>query len=242
MKLSDDSLTPLYQQVIDDIRAKIDSGEYAVGTKIPSESELSELYSVSRITIRHAIEELAASGFLTKKQGKGTYVNAPKLEKKVLQHKALQSFTDVCIQAGREPGAKNIRFEHVKARAHEAEQLEVPEGTELLVTHRVRTIDGVPMTYETCLFPLPEFAFLEQVDLSNASLYELIAEGGCRTPLRMASALVEVVSASREMASLLSVHAGEPLFRERGIIVDANDKPVFLGWLDIVGSMYAIRI
>ena len=70
MKLNDNSLTPLYQQVLEDIKAEISSGTYASGQRIPSEAELSQLYSVSRVTVRRAIEELVGEGYLTKRQGK----------------------------------------------------------------------------------------------------------------------------------------------------------------------------
>ena len=47
-----------YQQVMEEIKRGIESGVYATGEKIPSEAELSEMYSVSRITVRRAVEEL----------------------------------------------------------------------------------------------------------------------------------------------------------------------------------------
>ncbi|MEE1274075.1 MAG: GntR family transcriptional regulator [Olegusella sp.] len=73
-RLDEESLTPLYQQVMEKIKRGIESGAYATGEKIPSEAELSEMYSVSRITVRRAVEELVEQGLLTKRQGKGTYV------------------------------------------------------------------------------------------------------------------------------------------------------------------------
>ena len=54
MKLRDNSLTPLYRQVLEDIKGSISSGQYAPGNRIPSEAELSELYDVSRVTVRRA--------------------------------------------------------------------------------------------------------------------------------------------------------------------------------------------
>ena len=58
MKLNENSMTPLYRQVLEDIKAGIVSGQYEPGHKIPSEAELSEMYNVSRVTVRRAIEEL----------------------------------------------------------------------------------------------------------------------------------------------------------------------------------------
>ena len=73
-KLLEDSSTPLYQQVANDLKTTIENGIYRVGQKIPPEPELSQLYSVSRITVRKAIELLVEDGLLSKRQGKGTFV------------------------------------------------------------------------------------------------------------------------------------------------------------------------
>ena len=56
---------PLYQQIYDDLKQSIKDGEYKVNQKIPSETELSQQYSVSRITVRRAIEDLCSDGYLT---------------------------------------------------------------------------------------------------------------------------------------------------------------------------------
>ena len=72
MAINDSAVVPLYQQVKDDIRAAIESGKYKTNEKIPPEPELSAEYSVSRITVRRAVEELCAEGYLIKMQGRGT--------------------------------------------------------------------------------------------------------------------------------------------------------------------------
>ncbi|MGH3222040.1 MAG: GntR family transcriptional regulator [Streptosporangiaceae bacterium] len=66
----------LWQQVCDDLRAEIDSGELAVDTRLPGELELAEQYGVSRDTIRRAIQELASEGRLVVLHGRGTFVTS----------------------------------------------------------------------------------------------------------------------------------------------------------------------
>ena len=66
---------PLYQQVKEDIKAAIEQGKYKPKEKIPTEPELSAEYSVSRITVRRAVEELCSEGYLVKMQGRGTFVS-----------------------------------------------------------------------------------------------------------------------------------------------------------------------
>ena len=100
---------PLYQQVIDIIKNEINSGAYKAGARIPNEFELAESYKVGRVTVRRAIEELVQQGYLTKRQGKGTFVNAPKLKRKIRQKDDVQSFSDACRVNGMEPGRASFR-------------------------------------------------------------------------------------------------------------------------------------
>lgn len=65
---------PLYEQIYEEIRAKIEERGYQVGDRLPSEKELSEQYHVSRITSKKAVELLAEEGLVTRIPGKGTFV------------------------------------------------------------------------------------------------------------------------------------------------------------------------
>ena len=66
----------LSQQVADQLETQIANGVYSVGEKIPTETELSEMYDVSRNTLREAIQSLTSVGILEVRQGNGTYVRA----------------------------------------------------------------------------------------------------------------------------------------------------------------------
>ena len=68
------SSVPLYEQLMNAIRADIERGVFKSGSKMPSEAELEEQYKVSRITVRRAIKELCDEDILVKKQGLGTFV------------------------------------------------------------------------------------------------------------------------------------------------------------------------
>lgn len=72
------SSAPLYQQVLDLLKSDIEQGTYPVDSQIPTELELSKMYGVGRVTVRRAIEELVGEGYLTKRQGRGTFVTATK--------------------------------------------------------------------------------------------------------------------------------------------------------------------
>ena len=92
MKLDKESTVSLYIQLMHIIKEQIHNGTYLEGEQIPTEGELSKMYNISRITIRRAIEELCQQGYLKKIQGKGTFVEAPKIYRKLEQDNNI-SFT-----------------------------------------------------------------------------------------------------------------------------------------------------
>jgi DNA-binding LacI/PurR family transcriptional regulator len=65
---------PLYQRIYNDLVSRIKRGEYKDGDRIPSEKELAEEYSVSRITSKKALEMMAERGLIARAPGKGSFV------------------------------------------------------------------------------------------------------------------------------------------------------------------------
>ena len=64
----------LYYHVEKYIRQKIESGEWPLGAKLPTEAELAEFFNVSRTTIRQSVNGMVEAGMLVRRQGSGTYV------------------------------------------------------------------------------------------------------------------------------------------------------------------------
>lgn len=201
---------PLYQQVIDIIKNEISSGAYKAGARIPNEFELAENYKVGRVTVRRAIEELVQQGYLTKRQGKGTFVNAPKLKRKIRQKDDVQSFSDACRVNGMEAGARVISRKILPADSTEAQFFSVPVGTDLICVERVRTADDVPVMLENNIYVYEDNAYLSTAPLSNQSIFEFVRNRTGRTPAFTDPCTLEIACASPEVARLLAVPVGEP--------------------------------
>ena len=71
--LNQNSTIPLYEQVKEAIKLKIEQKEWKENTRVPSETELMKIYEVSRVTVRNALALLVDEGYLEKKQGIGTF-------------------------------------------------------------------------------------------------------------------------------------------------------------------------
>lgn len=128
---------PLYVQVRDQLRDQL--AELAPGTMIPAEQELEQRFRVSRITIRKAIHELVAEGLLSRHQGRGTFVEAPKITHEL---NTITSRTEQLIALGYTPRTSHLKIERVPAPKRVMQALEIPQGEELLALRRVRLTDN----------------------------------------------------------------------------------------------------
>lgn len=233
---------PLYQQVMDDLKGEIARGVYPAGSRIPAEMELAKSYGVGRITVRRAIEELSRAGYLNRQQGRGTFVCAPKLKRKIRQKDDVQSFSDACRVNGMEPGACVISRKILPADSTEAHFFGVPVGTDLICVERVRTADGVPVMLENNIYVYEDNAYLSTAPLSNQSIFEFVRNQTGRMPAFTDPCTLEIACASPEVARLLAVPVGEPLFYMEAFFFDEQRRPFIIGRQRIVGSRYVFDI
>ena len=243
-QLNEDSLIPLYQQLMEDIKASLAEGKYAPDEKIPSESELSELYHVSRITVRRAVEELCSEGYLVKKQGKGTYVSQPKVMRKITQDKDVMGFSEACRACGMEPGSQVVNILRCPARSDEVRFLGLPARAGVVYLQRVRSFDGEPIMLENNFFPYEPFKDLltSYEDLTNASLFDYLERHYGRRPTSTTSCTLEIVRASAEQASFLDIITGDPMFYMNAYFLDGEGRPLVIGRQYIVGSRFVFNI
>ncbi len=233
---------PLYQQIYDDIKGAIKDGTYKVDEKIPSEAELSEEYGVSRITVRRAIEDLCSDGYLTKMQGRGTFVGRPHLMRRLSQSKATRSFSEICREAGVTPGAHLIEQQIVPVRPDEQEFFGLGPDALLIYVHRVRTADGLGVCDENMFVPYDDGRDLLTLPLEDTSLFDAIEQATGHRPASNEDWNITAVKATTDQASLLGISVGDPLLRTHVSFVDDEGRPVCIGRHYFVGSRYELAI
>ena len=233
---------PLYQQIYDDIKAAIDDGTYKTDAKIPSEAELSEEYGVSRITVRRAIEDLCSDGYLTKMQGRGTFVGRPHLMRRLAQTKASRAFSEICAEAGMVAGAHLVERQIVPVRPHEQEFFGLGPDALLVYVHRIRTADGLAVCDENMFVPYDWARELLTLSLEDTSLFSDIERATGRRPTQARDWNITAVKATTEQASMLGISVGDPLLRSLVSFVDAEGAPLCMGRQYFVGSRYELSI
>lgn len=217
-----DARVLLYVQVAQGMLDWIESGSLGPGTQLPSERELSERLGVNRMTLRRALGMLAAQGLLVRKQGKGTYVASPKIER---QAGWLISFTRVMERRGFTPGARVISFEQRPVEASLAAMFDLPVSAPVYDIQRLRLLNQEPVMIEHYIIPVRRFPGLERFDLESRSMYEVM-EREYRVKVVRARQSLEPVVASEYESGLLTVLPGAPLMMERRFSYDSQDQPV----------------
>lgn len=173
------------------------------GAPLPSERELCETFSVSRMTVRQAIDTLIVDGVLERHQGRGTFVAPPKLD---LQPR-LTSFSEEMRRRGMTPGVVVLTMETAPAPPVVAQALEAEPAAPTHHLHRLLTADSIPMAIEENWIPahlLP--ALLEPGP--PASVYSSLTAAGFDPQWGEDVIAGHVVT--REEATLLGVTVGAP--------------------------------
>ena len=140
-----DKAAPLYERIKSHILSKIESGDWRVSQRIPSENELVRLLGASRMTINRALRELTEAGYLDRLQGVGTFVATHRAHTHPLQ---IRNMADDIRRRGHDHSARVIAHESVRASNERAESFNVRAGTELFHSLIVHLDNGVPIQLE----------------------------------------------------------------------------------------------
>lgn len=164
---------PLWNQVLEDLRARLHAGEFAEA--FPSDVEMTRHYEVSRHTIREAVRRLQAQGVVERARGRGTFVRQRPVEQ---QLGTLYSL----YRSAEEQGFVQeslVRFLEVRRDPEAAAMLGCEAQDPLVYVERIRRIDGRPVVLDCSWLPARLASPLLEADFSRTALYrELHARCG----------------------------------------------------------------
>ncbi len=153
---------PMYRQIAEDLQGKIESGELARGSQIPTELELREQYEASRNTVRDAIKWLTTRGLVETRPGQGTFVT----ERIIPFVTTLTGDPDSgggedtavylaeVVASRRKPLITEPRVEIQRASQVVAEALLIEPSAPVVSRHQRRFIDDIPWSLQTSFYPM----------------------------------------------------------------------------------------
>ena len=221
MELSRNTFEPLYYQIREDIREKINSNEYPPSSMIPSEAELCEFYGVSRVTVRRAVLDLVQEGLLNRGQGKGTFVSE---SYGLTTVNGVQSFTQELLGLNMRPSAKLLSCKIHKAEPSLCQKLGLQAGEQVITISRLRLTDNEPCMVEVMNFPYSMVPGIEKKDL-NQSIYHILKDDyNCEVVF--AQDIMEPIIIGEYESKLLELKMPAAGMRTNRIGRDANKTPI----------------
>lgn len=213
----------VHGQVEDWLAELISAGRLAPGDRMPAEHELAGWLGISRMTLRHALANLARRGLVTRTVGRkgGTFVAEPKLEQ---DHTTLAGFSEQLRRHGMEAGARVLSALERPAGPVAASALELTSDDPVIEVRRVRLGDGRPLALEQSLFPANTFPGMLRCRL-DGSLYELLEARYGQRPHRARESLEPVTAGVRE-AEALEISEGAPLMLVERVAYSQAGHPV----------------
>ncbi len=190
---------PRYQTIADDLRTRLERGEFSAGRVLPSEAELSGAYEVSRITVRRALDQLRDDGLVVSRQGFGWLVAADPLRQSLGRLGTIES---QLAEAGIASERRILDFGYVTAKGRVRELL----GTEsVLRVRRLNLADEEPFAVVTVWCPEDLAGELSRSEVERRSFYDLIG-----VEIGQATQTIGAGAATEPEAELLRIPVGSP--------------------------------
>lgn len=207
---------PVYKQIEASIRSDIDRGVYPIGSKLPSEEIIAADFGVSRGTVRQALSELSNQGVIKRVHGSGTFVCESGNEFSIDTDHFI-SFLDELERIG-----ITVETTILEKKWLEAEGLlqEIFQGTPLYSVKRLRKRGDKPVMVSIDYIPGDLFPGVEEKYDNRASIYDFF-ESVYSVHIKRVKRIFYAISASGEVAKVLNLKKGEPLFY---IIQQAYDE------------------
>lgn len=198
----------LHEVIREDILEKILNETYKLGDKIPNEVDIAEVYSVSRPTVRQAIQTLVNDGYLERIKRRGTFVRDRKITQEFTHQ--ITSYDDEIHRKGLIPQTKIISFTVEQANEEVATHLNLDINDDVYKLTRLRYAGKQPVVLVTTYLPVKYLDNLLEIDFTTVSLYSKLTEMGF--PIVSINRKLEVIKADDLSSTLLNVNNNEPLF------------------------------
>jgi GntR family transcriptional regulator len=233
-----DAAVPLYHQIFLQLRDEILSGERPFGSAMPTEQELSDLFSVSRITARRVLNDLALQHFVERKRRLGTRVTFRSPAKPIEAN--IDQAVDSLLALGTGTTVNVIEVATETATATVASALHLAPGARVVRAVRVRCLDGEPLGHVVSYVSEELADVITQKSLVRAPILRLLDDAGYHA--KHAEQTIGATLADRALSEALDIEARSALLRITRTVYDKQDVPFLLTFAHYRSDRFHIRL
>ncbi len=214
---------PKYHQIYLVLREQLAEGRFAAG--LPGEVALAAQFGVARITVRKALEQLAAEGLIERARGRGTVPRAPAAnEPRVPDRMHLTGLLENIVSMGLRTKVRVLSCDVLPAPEAVAQALQLAAGTPVQKAVRVRSTKEGPLSLITTHVPAALAQGFGRKELATKPILILLEESGVR--IGRAVQTISARLADAAVAKELGISVGSALLAVTRLIHDENDRPV----------------
>ena len=216
-------MTSLYSTIERDLVSKIEAGTFVPDEALPTELELCDIYGVSRITVRRAVERLVAARLIYRKRGVGTFVNRMPKPGRALR---LTGYMQDVLTFDRKLTAKIFdRGRRMPPKAI-AERFEIEANEHLYAICAVNALDGKAYAITHSYFSpeLADVAAKIRMKGGKTSIRSVEEMTGIR--YRSGDQIFEALLADDDVAARLEIPTGTPILSAIRVFFSDGPKPI----------------
>ena len=236
-----DGPLPLWFQIADRLLAGLSEGEFVPGDLLPSESELTTRFGVSRTTARAALDHIEGRGLIVRRPGIGSMVCAPPVEE---TRNVLSSFSEEMSRRGSNPGFAAASVQVEPATAVVSKALSVAKGQPVWRLEAILLADEEPIAMNRSWFSpaaVPPESELNPSELLSGSVYDWI-ESSSGLRVAYGEETIEASIADRQLASQLRMRLGNAVLTARRTARTADHAAIEYSVRQYRGDRYHFRI
>jgi GntR family transcriptional regulator len=204
------------------LRERILNGELEHGSRLPGELSIAAEYGISRVTVRRALDNLAAEGLIDRRPGSGTFVREGNSVQPIVAD--LSNVLSHLVEMGRRTGVRLLSFAYVNPPESVAASLSLAPGERTQRSIRVRLIDGAPFSYLMTHVPERIGVTYSEADLASMPLLALLERSGVLVD--EASQSIGATLAGPDVAEALGLEIGSPLLSLTRVVWDPSGQGV----------------
>lgn len=219
-KIDKSSPVPLYYQLYQILRETIEEDQLVEGDILYSEAKLQQMYDISRVTVRKALERLEREGFIERQAGRGTIVQN---YKNTFHWSRLTSFTND-LQDVEEISSIVLGFSVEKPTRKMAHLLEIEEDDDVFHLKRIRLVNGqrIALSDSWMCHRIP-VALKEEMFDESTSLFQILTDAGLE--IGLCDETIEAKIPTEEMKDVLEMDDDSAVFYRERVVYTKNNRP-----------------
>ncbi|MGR3742594.1 MAG: GntR family transcriptional regulator [Pseudooceanicola nanhaiensis] len=214
--------TPMYHRIYLVLREQILAHRFDPGQPMPSELDLAQAYSVSRVTVRKTLDHLEAEGLILRQRGRGTFARPPGGTSAVQAD--ISGLMENLLAMGLKTTVKVLDFDYVPMPPDVARDMGQPAGTVAQRALRLRSLKGKPFSYSLTYVREDIGRTFQAADLERTLLLRLFEAAGVE--IAGAEQRVSASAADHIVAEALGVDVGAPLLAIKRVVRDRDGSAV----------------